>query len=93
MLQLTFFIICTCMLCTCILLQCVSVSSSEFPEKSDVDLDDLMKTYAHALQREINVTDTVGSVCIAILTFITVLAGVEKLFEVGMSLVIFIVGH
>ena len=48
--------------CTCILLQCVSVSSSEFPEKSDVDLDDLMKTYAHALQREINVTDTVGSV-------------------------------
>ena len=39
--------------------QCISVSSSDVPEKSDVDLDELMKTYAHSLQREINVTDTV----------------------------------
>ena len=38
----------------------MSVSSTEGTEKSDVDLDDLMKTYAHSLQREINVTDTVS---------------------------------
>ena len=48
------------LICNVVIPQCVSVSSTEGTEKSDVDLDDLMKTYAHSLQREINVTDTVS---------------------------------
>ena len=45
----------------------MSVSSTEGAEKSDVDLDDLLKTYAHSLQREINVTDTVGHKSISLI--------------------------
>ncbi|XP_053392636.1 serine/threonine-protein kinase 31-like isoform X2 [Mercenaria mercenaria] len=39
--------------------QNISVETISKTEKSDVDIDDLFKTYAHALQREINVTDLV----------------------------------
>ena len=46
--------------------QCISVSNTNVPDKSDVDLDELMKTYAHSLQREMTVTDTVSlkSICL-----------------------------
>ena len=42
------------------------MSNTNVPDKSDVDLDELMKTYAHSLQREMTVTDTVcwTSICI-----------------------------
>lgn len=44
-----------------ILLQKISVQSSTNLEKPDVSIDDLMKTYAHALQREVNITDLVSN--------------------------------
>ncbi|XP_060586126.1 serine/threonine-protein kinase 31-like isoform X2 [Ruditapes philippinarum] len=39
--------------------QLISVETNPEIEKSDVDIDDLFKTYSHALQREVNVTDLV----------------------------------
>ena len=41
-------------------LQRISIESGLHSDKPEVDIDDLMKTYAHALQREISVTDLVS---------------------------------
>ena len=40
----------------------ISVTEATSGEGADVDVDELMKTYAHALQREINVTDLVSKI-------------------------------
>jgi hypothetical protein len=46
--------------CITFYFQRISIEVVDTPEQSDVDIDGLFKTYAHALQREINATDLVS---------------------------------
>ncbi|KAL4239766.1 RNA catabolic process [Mactra antiquata] len=56
--------------------QIISLGMNEQCEKSDVDIDNLFKTYAHALQREINATNMVQGKDAKFVT--TVIASIRK---------------
>ncbi|XP_052262837.1 serine/threonine-protein kinase 31-like isoform X2 [Dreissena polymorpha] len=63
----------------------ISVQSTATPDKPDLDIDNLMKTYAHALQREINVTDMVHSKDASLIAL--VIASVRKELQTEASMI------